>query len=56
MKTYPCPHNRPLTDPELDRIFNVGWAQWKRAEDQERRRRRLEDGDSPYNDPDWWKK
>lgn len=52
-RTHPCPHNRLLTDKELDRICSTGWAQWKREQERERR-----NGDGPdiYGDPDWWKK
>lgn len=55
MKTraYPCPHNRLLTDRELERIFNAGWAQWKAEQDRERR---AQESGPDFNDPDWWKK
>jgi hypothetical protein len=48
---YPCPHNRTLTDQELERIATTGWAQWKREQDRERRRQ-----DAEHDDADWWKK
>jgi hypothetical protein len=38
LKTYPCPHNRVLTDGELDLIAATGWSQWKRVQDAERKR------------------
>lgn len=45
MITYPCPSERFLTDAELNRIAAVGWAQYKREQEQ-RRKWDDENGDS----------
>lgn len=52
LRRYPCPHNRVLTDRELDRIAAAGWSQWKAEQDRKRRQENGPDRD----DPDWWKK
>jgi hypothetical protein len=37
--TFPCPHNRELTDDELNRIAARGLVEWLRAEQEKQRQR-----------------